>query len=77
MKEERDPPGPLDRVVGVKASGPAGWTRGDRARERRAVSPFVAALALLLALTSLVLTFLAGGFWTPGETLKEFFRERR
>lgn len=39
------------------------------------MSPFIAALALLLALTSLVLTFLAGGFRSPRDALREFFRE--
>lgn len=75
MKEKRDPPSPPDRVVGVKASRRAGGGRSERATERRAVSPFVAVLALLLALTSMVLTFLSGGFQDPGETLREFFRD--
>lgn len=39
------------------------------------MSPLIAVFALLLALTSLVFTYLSGSFQNPGEGIREFFRE--
>lgn len=75
MNEKNELPGLSD---GVQGAGPTARSSGQRKeipRKRRAVSPFVAGLALLLALASLVLTFLAGGFQDPQDALREFFRD--
>ncbi len=75
MDKKRNPPLGLGKEEGRRRQEPLPGPGMDRPRKKRAVSSGVAALALLLALTSLTLTILSGGFRSPTESIREFFRE--
>jgi len=64
----------FDGMEGLQRPTASPPGRTDVPRTRRAVSPFVAGLALLLAATALAFTYLNGGFRDPEMSIREFFR---